>query len=111
MLCSINSRHGSILMEFVLVLPIYIFLFGAIFLIGEIGLNAVRISTGDRDVAMDAGDRRDFSLDPFKKRQMGEEKDNISSDDSRTYRADENFNGSWSWQTAGRVFFSYRLRS
>lgn len=111
MSCSIDFKHGSILMEFVMVLPIYIFLLGALFLIGEIGLNAIRISTGDRDAAMDAGDRDGYSFSPFKEHQMGEEKDNISSYANQTYRADENFKGSWSWQSAGRVFFSYRLRS
>lgn len=111
MSCSTDFRHGSILMEFVLVLPIYIFLLGALFLIGEIGLNAIRISSGDRDVAMDAGDRGGYSLSPFRNRQMGEEKSNVSSVDDSTYRVDENFQGSWSWQSAGRVSFSYKLRS
>ena len=111
MSCSTNSRHGSILMEFVLVLPIYIFLLGALFLIAEMGLNAIRIASGDRDVAMDAGDREWNSFAQFKNGQMGEEKSNISSFDSCTYRVDENFQGSWAWQSAGRVSFSYRLRS
>lgn len=114
MSCSIDElgvRPGSILMEFVMVLPIYIFLFGAIFLIGEIGLNAVRISVGDRDVAMDAGDREGCSFAPFGLMQMGEEIENVHSKESRTYRADENFHGAWSWMSAGRTWFSYKLRS
>jgi len=112
MSCSIDFRHGSILMEFVLVLPIYIALLGVLFLLGDIGLSAIRISSGDRDVAMDAGDRDGYSLDQFKERQMGvEEKRNISSVNSRTYRADESFQGAWSWQSAGRMYFSYKLRS
>ena len=111
MSCSIDSRRGSILMEFVLVLPIYIFLFGALFLIGEMGLNAIRISTGDRDVAMDAGDKTGHSLVPFKNKQMGEEKGNVTAVDSRTYRTDTDFQGAWSWQSAGKTSFSYRLRS
>ena len=111
MSCSINSRCGSILMEFVLVLPIYIFLFGALFLIGDIGLNAIRISTGDHDVAMDAGDREGHSFGPFMSQQMGEEKSNVTAVDSRTHRANENFRGAWSWQSAGKTYFSYRLRS
>lgn len=104
-------RRGSILMEFVMVLPIYIFLFGAIFLIGELGLNALRISVGDRDLAMDAGDRDDYSFMPFRERQMRKEKANIQSVFNQTYRADESFQGAWSWQAAGRTWFSYRLRS
>ena len=111
MSCSTDFRCGSILMEFVLVLPIYIFLLGALFLVGDMGLNAIRISTGDRDVAMDAGDRNLHSLGPFWNQQMGDEKENVTAVDSRTYRADENFQGAWSWQSAGKTSFSYRLRS
>ena len=104
-------RSGSILMEFVMVLPIYIFLFGAIFLIGELGLNAIRISVGDRSLAMDADDREGYSFAPFALRQMDEESENIRSEESRTYRADENFQGAWAWESAGRTWFSYKLRS
>lgn len=111
MSCSIDHRRGSILMEFVMVLPIYIFLFGAIFLIGEIGLNAIRISVGDRNLALDAGDRYGHSFSPFGLMQMGKEFENVRSTESRTYRADENFQGAWAWEAAGRAWFSYRLRS
>ena len=110
MSCSIDRCRGSILMEFVLVLPIYIFLFGALYLLGDMGLNAVRISTGDRVAAMDAGDRTGHSSSPFLLRQMAEEALKTSFK-SRAYRADESFEGSWSWQTAGRSMFAYKLPS
>ena len=86
MSCTTNRhafRCGSILMEFVMVLPIYIFLFGAIFLIGEIGLNAIRISVGDRSLAMDADDGEGYSFAPFGLMQMGEESENIRSKEDR----------------------------
>ena len=110
MSCSIDSRRGSILMEFVLVLPIYIFLFGALYLLGDMGLNAIRISTGDRDAAMDAGDRAGHSMGQFLAQEMRDEALKTSYN-SQTYRADEGFKGAWSWQAAGRSLFAYRLRS
>ena len=110
MSCSINSRRGSILMEFVLVLPIYIAVLGMLFLIGDMGLAAIRISTGDRDCAMDAGGRSGHSTSPFLLLQMGEEALKTSSSD-KTYRADESFQGSWSWQAAGRTSFAYKLQT
>ena len=110
MSCSIDHRRGSILMEFVLVLPIYIFLLGALYLLGDMGLNAVRISTGDRVAAMDAGDREGHSKTPFFLRQMGEEASKALFE-SCAYRADENFQGSWSWQAAGKTTFAYELQS
>ena len=108
MSCSIDSRRGSILMEFVLVLPIYLFLFGALYLLGDMGLNAIRISTGDRDAAMDAGDRTGQSMSQFLTQQMRDERSKARSISS-TYRTNENFRGSWSWQAAGRTSFAYKL--
>lgn len=105
-----HRKRGSILMEFVLVLPLYIALLGGMFLIGDIGLNAIRVSVGDRDAALDAGDRIGRSVKSFKAKQMGGEGDNVTVR-SRTYRADENFQGSWSWLAAGRSYFSYKLRA
>ena len=97
-------------MEFVLVLPLYIALLGGMFLIGDIGLGAIRVSVGDRDAALDAGDRIGRSVDPFIAKQMGEGGDNVAVR-SRTYRADENFQGGWSWLAAGRLYSSYKLRA
>ena len=109
MSCSID-RRGSILMEFVLVLPIYILLLGGLFLLGDMGLMALRISTGDRDVSMDAGDRLGHSMGAFLLQQMKEEAGKVLPD-SRTYRANEKFNGAWSWQAGGRTSFAYKLQS
>ena len=110
MSCSTDSRRGSILMEFVLVLPIYLALLGGLFLVGDMGLNAIRISIADNDLAMDAGDREGYSFEPFKELQMRDERSKVLSA-SRTYRVDESFNGAWSWQAAGRASFAYKLPS
>ena len=107
---SSHLKRGSVLMEFVLVLPIYIFLFGALFLLGDMGLNAIRISIGDRVAAMDAGDGLGFSTSPFLTRQMRDEALKTFPE-SRTCRADDDFNGAWSWQAAGRTLFAYTLPS
>ena len=107
---SSQRKCGSILMEFVLVLPLYITLLGGMFLIGDIGLDAIRVSVGDRDAALDAGDRIGRSIEPFKAKQMGQEGYNVTVR-SRTYRADESFQGAWSWLAAGRSYSSYKLRA
>lgn len=116
MSCSTNCRivsalrAGSILSEFVLVMPIYAALLGGLFLIGDMGLNAVRITIGDRDAAMDSGDRSGHSRSKYLSNQMTEESSKVYSD-SRTYRVDENFRGSWLWQAAGRDMFAYKVQS
>ena len=49
------NRHsrGSVLMEFIIVLPIYLVLFGGVFMIGDMGIHATRLASADRAVAFD----------------------------------------------------------
>lgn len=100
-------ERGSILMEFVLVLPIYFVLFGYVFLLGDLGLKTIALAAGDRDAAMDAGDRWGYSYSVFAGNQI--ERSGLRSAQSATLRADEDFNGAWSWQAAGISKFKYGL--
>ena len=47
------SRCGSVLMEFVIVLPIYLVLFGGIFMVGDISIHSIRLASADRTAAFD----------------------------------------------------------
>ena len=100
-------ERGSILMEFVLVLPIYFVLFGYVLLLGDLGLKTIALATGDRDAAMDAGDRWGYSYSVFDGNQI--EGSGLRPAQSATLRADKGFNGAWSWQAAGISKFTYRM--
>lgn len=100
-------RRGSILMEFVLVLPLYFALFGYLFLLGDMGLKAISLAAGDRDAAMDAGDRMEWSYGRFSLGQLTDT--GLRPASAMTLRADESFQGAWSWQTAGTAVFDYKL--
>lgn len=60
----ITERRGSILMEFVIVLPIYFVLIGMAFAVGEMGVKALSLALGDRIGAYDAviGDKSAWQL-------------------------------------------------
>ena len=60
----ITERCGSILMEFVIVLPIYFVLLGMTFAIGEMGVKALSLALGDRIGAHEAvlGDKSAWQL-------------------------------------------------
>lgn len=105
----IADSCGSVLMEFVIVLPIYICLFGMLFLIGDMGLKVAALAVGDRAAAFDAGDRSGSLFLPFSLNQWIEDRF-LPTFSSKTFRADENFRGSWSWQAAGTSSFEYRLQ-
>lgn len=105
-----ESRAGSVLMEFVIVLPVYIALFGMLFLIGDMGLKAAFLAVGDRAVTFDAGDRTGYSYTPFTLKQWVERCASLTSS-TKTFRAQENFKGAWSWQAAGSLSFLYKLQS
>lgn len=98
---------GSVMMEFVLVLPLYLFLLGSVFLFGDMGIKVGALSLGDRAVAMDSGDRKWKSFSLFKNKQIKEV--GLQNPRTSTYRADEKFNGSWYWFAGGLEVFDYRL--
>lgn len=57
---TIKSERGSVLMEFVLVAPLYLCLFGAMFLTGELLLSRSRLWNNDRFLAWLAQDRHEM---------------------------------------------------
>ena len=42
-----RSRRGSVLMEFIIVAPLYFALLGGLFFVGELGLNRIRLHVGE----------------------------------------------------------------
>lgn len=52
-----RSRRGSVLMEFVIVAPIYVFLLGGLFMVGDLVLNRIRMHIGDHFVTWVGGSR------------------------------------------------------
>lgn len=51
-----SSKTGSVLMEFVIVLPIYLILLGFVFMLGEMSLHGVHLAaSGDRTIAVVRG--------------------------------------------------------
>ena len=127
---SITNNHwrgGSVLMEFLLVIPIYMVLMAMVFSLGEMGIKGIDLAVGDRDVAHVVGDSSwSGSVLSFLKRfqfAMNPASDIISWDDvgmsgylddvqirgSKTYVADRDFKGSWAWQAAATAVDSYAL--
>lgn len=52
------SSRGSVLMEFIIVAPLYFLLLGGMFILGDAALNRIRLHIGDRCVTWAGGDRR-----------------------------------------------------
>ncbi|MBQ7190312.1 MAG: hypothetical protein IJR99_12955 [Kiritimatiellae bacterium] len=95
------------MMEFVLVLPLYLFLLGSVFLLGDMGIKVGALAIGDRTVAMDAGDRKWKSYSPFKTRQFTDS--GLQTPRTSTYRVDKDFTGAWYWFAGGLELFDYKL--
>lgn len=104
-----NWRDGSIMMEFVLVLPIYMLLIGMLFLWGDMGLKAIALAFGDRCVAFDGTDREGYSYSQFASIKII--RDGLSGKTRKAYRVDRNVKGPWSAQYAGRIGYDYKMYS
>lgn len=50
------SKRGSVLMEFVVVLPLYLLFMGSVFVVGEMAMKAIHLSSADRARCHEAGD-------------------------------------------------------
>ena len=116
MLCSTDMqaarrgwRSGSIMMEFVLVLPIYMILLGMLILWGDMGLKAIYLAFGDRCVAFDGTDRDGRSYSQFSAIEYIN--DALRSKSVKDYRVDRQVKGSWSAQYAGRTGYDYKIYS
>ena len=57
-----RGERGSVLMEGVLVLPLYLMLLGALFIVGDLAMGRLALLAGERAVTWLAGDR--FGNDP-----------------------------------------------
>lgn len=118
---SVKSRNGSVLMEFLLVFPLYLTLMGGVFAIGDMLGKTIRLAAADRLMAMcpdsHAAESRYYLnhklftqgaytyLDDL----ALSAKIDVVNDYQKTYRTDENFQGSWSWQTAAQCVHQYAL--
>lgn len=65
MMMRLTEDYGSVLMEFVIVMPVYFLLLGSVFVIGELALHSIHLTaSGDRNVAFtDAGPEYDAGPD------------------------------------------------
>lgn len=106
-------RTGSVLMEFLFVLPLYFTLIGGTFAVGELLYKASLLSVADRVKALtpenDALPMGYVTKDMFPVTFYDDDERQISRAStllqisSRTFRVDEKFRGSWSWQSAAQV--------
>ena len=87
----LRGSGGSVLMEFIMVIPIYILLWGAAMCLGEMGIKTLALAAQDR-------------LDAFV---LGTE--DVFGKAVSTYRPDTGFAGAWSWLKAATASERYTL--
>lgn len=119
------KRHnrGSVLMEFIIVFPIYLVLFGGVFMVGDILVKATRLASADRVLSFDQAQRNpqgwNFVIDDdkglFPHSQTGgyRETDLVRNDDARKYQhySDSSFNGPWTLCVGAKAKDRYKLAS
>ena len=108
-------NRGSVLMEFVVVLPIYIVLFGGVFMWGDMAVHTTRLASADRTAAFDkqsqSGGLRYLGNTMFNRRQ--EVSDRGPQDDLQDgggyWFADSKVDYPWSLRAAAKVRDDYLL--
>lgn len=120
-----NMRRGSILMEFIVVFPIYLILFAGLFMLGDMLLRPLWLAEADRVAAHDVGEvdwsggapltlnwnvlyAKTVSKESETDGMMNTDQDNVSSS-SYTHYADPSFEGPWSLGAGAKALDDYSL--
>lgn len=104
-------RRGSVLMEFVIVLPIYLTFLGAVFVTGEMALKSIHLASSERSAVHEQCDAN-WSFPAFQLaclRQFSQGVVDAVTGTSRSLVADADFNGSWAMFMAGKATDVYQL--
>ena len=120
-----TGRGGSILMEFVIVLPLYLLLLGVAVLLGDFALRSIWLTDGDLLVAYAKGDGSEevkaaamrylwndlFRMSEEYEYETGGKRplDMVGSGDDKAVQADAKFEVAWSYQVAGTATDRYVL--
>ena len=115
-----RTRRGSVLMEFLIVFPIYLVLFGGVFMIGDMLIKTSRLASADRTRALDvaAGDGANSNASSgwnainntkyfFLPNSIPE--DTLSREDYRYHAQGTGFKGPWTVTVGAKVKDEYRL--
>lgn len=116
------GRRGSVLMELIVVFPIYLVLFGGLFMIGDLLIKVARLPSAERSVAFELGDvanlrteiRTRLYHDDREVNDRGEAADLIDADTAdkpglSEYYADASVEGPFSLRSAVKLKDGYYL--
>ena len=108
-------RRGSVLMEFLIVFPIYLVLFGGVFMIGDMLLKTTRLSFADRtrafDVAVGSGIANDgwSAVEKLLFPTTTIKEDVVSSVTYRYHAQGGSFHGPWTVAVGAKAKDNYKL--
>lgn len=118
-------NRGSVLMEFIIVFPIYLVLFGGVFMIGDMLVHATRLASAERAVAFDLQTEGVTGMSPGtesiqdKLFHIGGEKpeitdtrdaqDSLSREKESKWYADTEVDHPWSLRAAIKMLDKYKL--
>ena len=118
-----QMRRGSVLMEFIIVFPIYLVLLGGVFMVGDMSLRSIMLAPAERvaahDVQKDVGvwnyvEQNWWAMSGlFKKPENGTTRETLTKEKVSEFYADLMVQGPWSLRAAVKagLEFSYGKRN
>ena len=113
-----RQKRGSVLMEFIIVFPIYLVLFGGVFMIGDMAIKTTRLASADRTRSFDVAAKPPAnSIDSTGWQAIKEylfhptviQEDNVSEVSYRYHVQGSGFLGPWTATVGAKAKDSYRL--
>lgn len=113
-----QNCRGSILMEFLLVFPIYLVLWAGVFMVGDMLMHSIRLPSAERTFAFELGGgsasgwRRVLNTLFHPNTEVGDDlsqQDVLTKDAQSAWYADSGVEGAWSLRSAVKVRDDYKL--
>lgn len=115
-----RQKRGSVLMEFIIVFPIYLVLFGGVFVIGDMMVHSTRLASAERTVAFELQSGEETGWNAIQDKLFhisdgkeitdeGEEQDVLSKEKDSVWYADTNVDHPWSHRAAIKILDKYKL--
>ena len=112
----LTVRRGSVMMEMIVVFPIYLVLFGGLFMLGDMLIKAARLPSAERTAAFELGGKsslldvaKDLMYPSEEVDDNGQRANRINVEGSSEYYADTDIGGPFSLRAAVKAYDDYYM--
>lgn len=105
----LNEQRGSVMMEFIIVFPVYLILLAGTFMVGDLGIRSIWLPSADRVAAHDLEEVNADGLITMTNHLLNVSGQDRPSNQNYTHFSDPSFRGPWSFCAGAKAKDDYSL--